>query len=157
MYLSNYWQMFLFTHEVKLKFKKVQMENVRVQGKAFLFFFNGFCCFCLIMYQWKQNKKTIRATTCGEQPDSEWAVLLRSSRILDSSYVHVLSVRGFKAPWWPAWAPSWDRRWWRHRNSESPPTTPPSLVIPAEGEIESCFILLCWKRKSWLLTIQIML
>lgn len=34
-----------------------------------------------------------------------------------------------RALWWPAWSLSWDRRW---HNGESPPTTPPWLVIPAE-------------------------
>lgn len=38
------------------------------------------------------------------------------------------------ALWWPAWLQSWDRRWQLLRNSGSPPTTPPRLVIPAERE-----------------------
>lgn len=35
MHFSIYWQMFLFTHDVKLQFKNVKMENiVTVQGRA---------------------------------------------------------------------------------------------------------------------------
>lgn len=61
-----------------------------------------------------------------------------------------------RAPWWPGWLLSWDRHWEHCHNSESPLTTPPRLVIPAEKE--RMFILLhtLWThgheftRNSWI-------